>query len=213
MHDCSAAFRHQIQLLQQLVTKFKASWNCQIQQEHPCARINSSPTEASQADTQPAAHKKPQATPGLQQQQGRGDGSLCQTNSQPLCHHSSQCRNTSSLGAPLPLEHLFPGCFGAQWPQPRASPWGHATEMELPGLGLALDKKTGGKKPRLPNCTIPATFLFSPSYIHQFYSFSGKPQAWQDASPCSSDIQMLCQLDGQPATPPDIIQSTFYVQM
>lgn len=44
-------------------------------------------------------------------------------------------------GAPFPLEHLFPGCFGAQWPQPRASPRSHAAEAEPPGLGLALGKK------------------------------------------------------------------------
>lgn len=199
MHDCSAAFRHQIQLLQQLVTKFKASWNCQIQQEHPCARINPSPTEANQADTQPAAHKKPRATPGLQQQQGWGDGSLCWTNSQPLCHHSSQCRSTSSLGASLPWV-LWCSMATAQ-----SIPTGPCNRDGATSLGLALDKKTGGKKPRLPNCTLPGTFLFSQSYIHQFYSFSGKPQVWQDASPCSSDIQMLCQLDEQPATPPDTI--------
>lgn len=38
-------------------------------------------------------------------------------------------------------EHLFPGCFGTQWPQPRESPRGHAAETEPPELGLSLGKK------------------------------------------------------------------------
>lgn len=106
-------------------------------------------------------------------------------------------------GAPFPLEHLFPGCFGAQWPQ--SIPTGPCSRGGATRAGTCFRDKIGGKKPRLPNCATPATFLFPQNYIHRFYYFSEKSQVWQDAFPCSSDIQMLCQLDEQPATPPDMV--------
>lgn len=110
-----------------------------------------------------------------------------------------------NAGAPLPLEQIFPGSFGAQWPQPRAFPTGPYSRDRATRAGTLFREKVGGKKPRLPNCTTPAMFLFPQSYIHQLYSCSEKSQVWQDASPCSSDIQMLCQLDGQPAIPPGTV--------